>query len=146
MKVRICSNMHRNLYNNILKITRNSCTIYPKLIQNLSKINKIRSLGRFGAFSAPFRAQVGSRTLPVLRGTRLLEPFLQKMALQGDSFGHPLDPRWLQNRTFEIRSALGPPQNGLWEGVRKKHENLMKNPWENGPPQTAKSSRNYWFL
>ena len=65
MFMRICSNMHRHLYKNMLKIMRKSCNIYPKLIQNPSKINKIRSLGRFGAFSAPFRAQVGSRTLRV---------------------------------------------------------------------------------
>ena len=36
--------------------------IDPRLVQNLSKIDTIRSLGRFGEFSAPFRAHVGSRS------------------------------------------------------------------------------------
>ena len=42
-------------------------------------------------------------------------------------FVTPLDPKWLQNRIFEHRSALGPSKNDLWKGVWKKHENWMKN-------------------
>ena len=129
--MRICSNMHRNLYKNMLKIMRTSCRIDPKLVQNPSKIDKNRSLGRFGTFSAPFRAQVGSRTLGAIRGTRLLAPFWPKMVPKGVIFGTPLDPKWLQNRAFEHRLALRPSKNGLWKGVRKKHENLMKNRCEN---------------
>ena len=67
---------------------------------------EIRSLGRFGLFSAPFRAQVGSRTLPGIRGRGLLEPFWPKMGLPGVIFETRLDPKWFQNRTFEGRSAL----------------------------------------
>ena len=42
-----------------------------------------------------------------------------------------LPPRRLQKRTLEDRRALGPSKNVLWEGVRKKHEKLMKIRCEN---------------
>ena len=129
--MRICSNMHRNLYKGMLKIKRKSCKIYPKLVQNPSKIDKLRSLGRFRAFSAPTRTQVGSRSGSGRIRQNLWGAFSPKMSLQGSIFGHHLNPKLLQNRTFEPRSALGPSKNGLWEGVWKKHENLMKNQCEN---------------
>ena len=95
-------------------------------------------MGRFGTFSAPFRGQVGSTALPVNWGTRpadwgtrLLAPFWAKMVPKGAILGTPLDPKWLQNHAFEHRSALRPSKNGLWKGVRKKHENMMKNGCEN---------------
>ena len=74
----------------------------------------------------PFRAQVGSRTLPGDWGTRLLAPFWAKMVPKGAILGTPLDPKLLQNHAFEHRSALRPSKNDLWKGVRKKHENSMK--------------------
>ena len=37
-------------------------------------------------------------------------------------FGMPGIPKWVQYRTFEARSELGPSKNGLREGFRKKHE------------------------
>ena len=41
------------------------------------------------------------------------------------------DPKWLQNRTFEPTSALGPSKNDLWEGGWKKHDIFMKIRCEN---------------
>ena len=45
MFMRICSNMHRHLYQNMLKIMRRSWKIGPKSVQNPSKIDKIRPSG-----------------------------------------------------------------------------------------------------
>ena len=89
-------------------------------------MNKIRSLGRFRSVSAPFCAQVGSRTRPLVWRNRLLEPFWPKVTRQGTILGPPLDSKWLQNRTFEHRSALGPPNMTSGRGFRKQMENVWK--------------------
>ena len=46
-------------------------------------------------------------------------------------FGPLENRKSVQKRIFEDRLALGPSKNGLWKGVRKKHEILMKNRCEN---------------
>ena len=43
--MRICSNIHRILYKNMLEIMRKSWKIDPKSVQNPSKIDKIRPSG-----------------------------------------------------------------------------------------------------
>ena len=105
-----------------------SCRIDPKLVQNPSKIDKNRSLGRFGTFSAPFRAQVGSRTLPGIRRTHLFDAFCQKMTLQGAIFGLP--PPWIQNGSkielLSIDRRLDPPKMTSGRGFRK----IMKIRWK----------------
>ena len=130
-------NRRRNLCQNTqtfidksFKITTNP----SKIGQNASKIDKNRFLDCFGAFSAPCRTQVGFREARPGKTTTPLEPFSLKMVLQGSILGSPGTPKWLQNRTFEHRSALGPSKNCLREGFRKKHEKLMKN-----------GSNNHWF-
>ena len=90
MFMRTCPN---NTQTTKLKHVKN----HENFIENLSQMspNSLENLlySILGSFSAPFRAQVGSRTLPLVRGTRLLEPFWPKMALQGAVFEHP----WIQN-------------------------------------------------
>ena len=49
----------------------------------------------------------------------------------GSISGPPKIRKSLPNRTFEHRSALRPSKNALREGVRKKHEHLMKNQCKN---------------
>ncbi len=66
-------------------------------------------------------ARVGSR------GSRAISRETQKatcLAESGDPrshFGTTLNPKWLQYRTFEVRSALGPSKDDLWEGGLEKH-------------------------
>ena len=103
------------------KILKKQSQIDPKI---LPKINRIRSLGRFRSVSAPFCAQVGSRTRPLVWRNRLLEPFWPKVTRQGTILGPPLDSKWLQNRTFEHRSALGPPNMTSGRGFGTKMENV----------------------
>ena len=85
----------------------------------------------FGASSPPNRSQVGFRTLPLNWGTPLFIDFGNIIWIFGSIFGALGNRRSLQNRTFEYRRALWPSKNALWEGVRKKHENWMKNRCEN---------------
>ena len=123
MFMRICPNNTQTI---ILKHIKN----HENFIENLSQMspNSLENLlySILGSFSAPFRAQVGSRTASAnCRGTTL-EHFLRKMSPRGVILGTPLNPKWLQNRTVEDRLALRPSKNGLWKGVRKKHENSMK--------------------
>ena len=128
MFMRTCPN---NTQTTKLKHVKN----HENFIENLSQMspNSLENLlySILGSFSAPFRAQVGSRTASVnCRGTTL-EHFLRKMSPRGVILGTPLNPKWLQNRTVEDRSALRPSKNDLWKGVRKKHENSMKKRCEN---------------
>ena len=53
-------------------------------------------------------------------------PFCPKMSLQGAILGFTENRKLTQNRTFEHKPALGTSKNALREGVRKKHEKLMK--------------------
>ena len=73
-----------------------------------------------GAFSAP---KVGSRLLRARKGA---EHDLPKIG-----FGAPENRTSVQHRAFEHRLALRPSKNGLWKGVRKKHEIPMKKRCEN---------------
>ena len=75
-----------------------SCRIDPKVVQNPSKIDLIRTLGRFEAFSAPFRAQVGARMEKVTRCTSPFGALGLEMAPEGAVSLPPLDPKLLQNR------------------------------------------------
>ena len=113
------------------KIFGNPSKINSKSIQNQSKTVQNRDKCVLGAISAPNRAQVGSRTLRPTRSTSPFEPFWPKMKLQGSIFGPLENRKSVQKRIFEDRLALGPSKNGFWKGVRKKHENLMKNRCEN---------------
>ena len=116
MLMRICSNMHRHLYKNMLKIMRKSCNIYPKLIQNPSKIDKIRALGRFGAFSRPGRLQDASRTSPYYA-------FWSLLAETGAQKGSFLGPAWIQNGSkiafLSIDRRLDPPKMTSGRGFGK---------------------------
>ena len=105
----------------------NSIQNYPNPAQNPPKTIPNQWKYVLGPFSAPSCGQGGSRTPTPGRGTRLLEPFWQKIVLQGSILGPPEIPKWLQNRTFVHRLALGPSKNYLWKGVWIKHEILMKN-------------------
>ena len=107
------------------KIHRTSFQNEPKTVRNREKCV-------LGAFSAPNRAQFGSRARPVVWRNRLWEPFWSKMSFQGSLSGPIENRKSLKNRSFEDRRALGPSKNGLRKGVRKKHGNLMKNRSENG--------------
>ena len=49
------------------------------------------------------------------------------MSLQGSILGPQENGKSVQYRVFAHRLALRPSKNGVWKGVRKKHENLMKN-------------------
>ena len=109
-------------------IVQNPSGIYQKLYQNQWKCV-------LGPFSAPNRAQVGSRTLDLNWGTAPFGTFWPKMALEGAMLGPSGIPKSVKNRTFGPRSAQGPSKNGLRKGVWKKHEKLMK-----------KRCRNGWFL
>ena len=125
MFMRICPNNTQTI---ILKHIKN----HENFIENLSQMspNSLKNLlnSILGSFWDVFgaRGQVGSTALPVNWGTRLLAPFWAKMVPKGAILGTPLNPKWLQNRTVEDRSALRPSKNDLWKGVRKKHENSMK--------------------
>ena len=57
--------------------------------------------------------------------------------------GTPDITKWLQNRTFEHRSALGLSKNCLREGLCKKHEKSMRNTLENDRIWDAKTFQNY---
>ena len=71
----------------------------------------------FGAKSRPGRLQTVQGQPKDYSFWRLLG---WKLRSKG-RFWDPLNPKWLQNRTFEPRSALGPSKNDLWNGVWKKH-------------------------
>ena len=107
----------------------------PKVVPNPTKIDQKRHPNQWkcvlGAFSAPNRAQVGSRTLPLKRGAPLFVNFWNIIWVYGPIFGAPGNRGSLQNRTFDYRRALWHSKNALWEGVRKKHENWMKDRCEN---------------
>ena len=94
--------------------------------QNPSKIGKNRFLGRLGAFSAPNRAQVGSRTQTLIRGTPLLEPSGPKKVLQGSIYGSPKIRKWVQNRTLEDRRALWASKNRFLSGSERDSEKTWK--------------------
>ena len=81
--------------------------------------------------SAPNLAEVGSGALGIEWGTTPLGVFLAESVVSRVDFRTPADPKWVQNRTFEARSELGPSKNGLREGFRKKHEKSMKNGLKN---------------
>ena len=57
--------------------------------------------------------------------------------------GTPEIAKWLQHRTFEHRSALGPSQNCLREGFWKKREKSMRNTMENDRFWDAITFQNY---
>ena len=100
----------------------------PKSTKNGPKSIKNKSLQHFRRQIAPRSAPRRSPSYGVLDFYRI---FCRKWHAK-DDFVTPLDPKWLQTRTFEPRSALGPSKNDLWKGVRKKHEKLTKNRCENG--------------
>ena len=109
-----------------------SFKVRRKSFQNQPKTDPNREKCVLGAFSAPSRGQVGSRSAPGRRQCDQKSFFRLKMSFQG-SILWPLEIwKSLQNRTFVYRQALGPSKNGFRKGVRKKHENLMKNRCENG--------------
>ena len=114
---------------------KNNIQNQSRFVQNPSKIDPKTTPDRWkcvlGAFSAPNCAQVGSRTLSVLRGRSLFMIFWNIIRDYGTIFGAPGNRGSLQNRIFEYRRALWPSKNALWEGVRKKHENCMKNRCQN---------------
>ena len=67
-----------------------------KLFENPSKIEQKTTPDRWkcvlGAFSAPNRAQVGSRTLPGGKSHRILAPLGLKMSFQGSFLGPSKGP------------------------------------------------------
>ena len=75
--------------------------------------------------------QVGSEWVTVIRPTALFIIFWNIIWDYGAIFGAPGNQGSLQNRTFDYRRALWPSKNALWEVVRKKHENCMKNRCKN---------------
>ena len=116
---------HRKIVLNCLKRTSKVCKIYPKLVQNCSKIYKMLSLGRFGTFSAPFRAQVGCR---VNRPDKATTPdffFWHENGAPRRHFSTHHGSNIMRKSNFRVRSALGLSKNELWEGVWKKHEKSM---------------------
>ena len=112
-----------------VKIIRKSTKIMkinPKSVPNPYKIDKKWFWGYFGAFSAPSRAQVGSRTLRAVGGTPPLSTFGPKMSLQGSILGSPEIRKWLQNRTLEDRRALWVSQNRFLRGSERGSEETWK--------------------
>ena len=114
----------RNYRNSIQNLHR----ILPKSMRNRPQIDENTFLERF-------RRQVATKSargwFPQTAGVPLLAPGWSKTVPNGSILGTPLDPKWLQNRTVEDRLALRPSKNGLWKGVRIKHENSMKKRCEN---------------
>ena len=96
----------------------------PKGDQKTSK-NRCPKKGRLQGRSG------GKRALPGDVTNACWESFWRKMSPKGAIPGTTLNPKWLQNRTFEHRSALGPSKNALWERLLKKRENLMNHRCEN---------------
>ena len=72
--------------------------------------------------------------------------FWPKKSRQGSLFGPPQIPKWLQNRTFEARSALGPSKNGLGEGFWKKSKNGWKNDWKKDQKSCKNWSKIHWKI
>ena len=80
-----------------------------------------------GTVLANMQRPGGSREAsPGLAGNSKID-FLAQNVAPGSFLGTLENRKWLQNRTFEARSALGPSKNGLREGFRKKLEKSMKN-------------------
>ena len=129
-----------------MKIQPKSWKILLKSVQNPWKIDKNRCLGRFGPFSVPNRGQVGARTLWASSRVTQKSIFGPKMAPQGSLFGPPQIPKWLQNRTFEARSALGPSKNGLGEGFWNKSKNGWKNDWKKDQKSCKNWSKIHWKI
>ena len=78
----------------------------PTSIKNNEKSYKSQSKWVLGAAWVPNLDEIGSRRGSRLRDRCLLGRFLLKMAPEGAILGSPLDPKWLQNYTFEHRLAL----------------------------------------
>ena len=119
--------MRAKLIQHVRKLFQND----PTSSQNRPKTTPNLWKWFLGPFSAPNCAQVGSRTLTGVRGRSLFMILWNIIRDYGTIFGAPGNRRSLQNRTFEYRRALWPSKNALWEGVRKKHENCMKNRCQN---------------
>ena len=98
---------------------------HAKLVENPTTINRKTTQNQWncvlGAFSAPNRAQVGSRTLPLVGGTSPCGASWVQNGVQGSILEPQENRKSVQNRAFEHRLALRPSENGLWKGVRKKH-------------------------
>ena len=120
------------------------------LFKNPSQIEQKTTPDRWkcvlGAFSAPNRAQVGSMTVPLIRGTRHFKVFWPKMAPQGSISGPPEIPKWLKNRTFVHRLALGPSKNGLREGFWNESKNQWKNHWKKDQKSWKNGLKIHWQI
>ena len=111
-----------------LQILQNSSKVLPTSTKNGPKSRKIRSLSVFGAKSRPGRLQ---DALPHLPGN----PFGACLVENGaprDHFGPQRGAKIGKKSNFWVRLAQGPSKNNLQKGVRKKHENLMKDRCKNG--------------
>ena len=139
----------------MLKFKKNSCPTYVgtprknsqihrKSFQNQPKTvpnrEKIRPWTVFGAKSRPGRLwdhRPGVRQ-------NFWESFWPKRSIQGSLWGPLQNPKSLQNPTCGSRQGLGTSKNGLLEGVRKIHENLMKNQCKNDEKLGKVWCRNRW--
>ena len=135
--MKICLNLNARIHSKIVlkiyeKNIEKSFNIDPKFFKNRPETIPDRWKCVLGTFSAPNRAQVGSRTLGAICRVTLLAPFWSKMPLQGTILEASGVPKSIKNRTFGPRSAQGPSKNDLWKEGWKKHENFMKNRCKNG--------------
>ena len=71
---------------------------------------------------------------------------LPKIAPQGPILGPSGGRQSIQNTTFELKFALLPSKNGLWERFLKKHEIFMKNAWKMNQKWCQQRTKNQGFL
>ena len=116
--------------------------MHPKWEQKSTKILKKTRFKNVLVFGINFRRPLVPKMLAKWSPTRRTssrKPNRKGKQQEGnsqDSLPSPTRPRRGggapgPERTFEYRRALWPSKNALWEGVRKKHENCMKNRCQN---------------
>mgnify|MGYP003314583966 CR=1 FL=1 len=107
-------------------IFENPPKVCPKSFQNQPKTFTNQEKCVLGAFSAPNRAQVGSRAHRPKKRTTPFSSFWRKMSLQGSLLGPQEIRESAKNRTIRHGGALGPSKNGLGEGFLSEPKNQWK--------------------
>ena len=133
--VGFCEKTLKNWCWNGVEILRCSIEKLAKIIQhpsqNWAKTIPDRRKCDIEAFSAPNRAQAGPKEASRRRLGSIFSQLWPEMSLEALILVPPWIPKCFQNHTVEHMMGPMPSKNALPEGVRKKHEHLMKIRCEN---------------
>ena len=102
----------------------NIMNIRPQFVWKSLKIKSRVGMWRFGRQTALRSAPESPSSLGAVTP---LAPLWPKMAIQGVILDPPRVAKWLQNRSFERRSAFGLSKNGVCKVVLKELWKNMKN-------------------